>query len=198
MRSPYPDVTVPEVPLTPFVLQRAGELATKPAVVDGPSGRSLSYEQLAGAVGAMAGGLAERGFGKGDVFAIFCPNVPEYAVAFHGVASAGGVTTTVNPLYTADELASQLRDARATYLLTVPLCLDRALEGARRSGVEEVFVLGQAEGATPFSSLLQGGATSPGVEIDPGEDLVALPYSSGTTGLSKGVMLTHRNLVANI
>ncbi|HWC42122.1 MAG TPA: AMP-binding protein, partial [Actinomycetota bacterium] len=106
--------------------------------------------------------------------------------------------TTISPLYTTDELTRQLSDAGARFLLTVPPFLDKALEAAGRSGVEEVFVLGQGEGATPFADLLSAGDTVPAVEIDPANDLVVLPYSSGTTGLNKGVMLSHRNLVANI
>jgi acyl-CoA synthetase (AMP-forming)/AMP-acid ligase II len=196
--SPHPDVTVPDLPLHEFVLADAMGRADQAALVDGPSGRTLTYGQLAGGVRRVAAGLAARGFGKGDVFAIFSPNLPEYALAFYGVSAAGGVNTTVSPLYTADELTRQLDDAGARFLLTVPPFLDKALDAAGRSGVEEVFVLGEAEGATPFAALLTAGETPPAVEIDPAEDLVALPYSSGTTGVSKGVMLTHRNLVANI
>jgi acyl-CoA synthetase (AMP-forming)/AMP-acid ligase II len=196
--SPRPDVAIPDVPLTPFVLEGAEERGDKPALVDGPTGRTISYAQLAQSVRMTGAGLAGRGFGKGDVFALFCPNVPEYAVAFHAVASVGGINTTVNPLYTAQELATQLQDAGARFLLTIPQFIDRALEAKDASGVEEVFVLGESPGATPFSTLMTSDAEFPNVDIDPHEDLVALPYSSGTTGLSKGVMLSHRNLVANI
>jgi acyl-CoA synthetase (AMP-forming)/AMP-acid ligase II len=196
--SPHPDVTIPDLPLHEFVLAGAMDRAEVPALIDGPSGRTLTFGQLAGGVRRVAAGLAARGFAKGDVFAIFSPNLPEYALAFYGVSAAGGVNTTVSPLYTADELARQLADAGARFLLTVPPFLDKALDAAGRSGVEEVFVLGEAEGATPFAELLTAGDTPPRVEIDPATDLVALPYSSGTTGLPKGVMLTHRNLVANL
>jgi acyl-CoA synthetase (AMP-forming)/AMP-acid ligase II len=196
--SPHPDVTVPDLPLHTLVLAGAMGRADQPALVDGPSGRTLTYGQLAGGVGRVAAGLAARGFGKGDVFAIYSPNLPEYALAFYGVSAAGGTSTTVSPLYTAGELAAQLTDAGARFLLTVPPFLDKALQAAAGSGVEEVFVLGQGEGATPFASLLDGGQAAPPVAIDPASDLVALPYSSGTTGLPKGVMLTHRNLVANL
>ena len=196
--SPHPDVTVPDLPLHEFVLADAMRRADQAALVDGPSGRTITYGQLAGGVRRVAAGLAARGFAKGDVFAIFSPNLPEYALAFYGVSAAGGVNTTISPLYTADELTRQLDDAGARFLLTVPPFLDKALEAAGRSGVEEVFVLGEAEGATPFAALLTAGGTPPAVAIDPAEDLVVLPYSSGTTGVSKGVMLTHRNLVANL
>jgi len=196
--SPHPDVTVPDVPLHEFVLADAMQRADQAALIDGPSGRTLTYGQLAGGVRRVAAGLAARGFAKGDVFAIYCPNVPEYALAFYGVSAAGGINTTISPLYTVEELVRQLTDAHARFLLTVPPFLTKALEAADRSGVEEVFVLGEGEGATPFADLLTAGDTPPAVEIDPASDLVVLPYSSGTTGVNKGVMLTHRNLVANV
>jgi acyl-CoA synthetase (AMP-forming)/AMP-acid ligase II len=197
-RSPYPDVDIPNVSLPEFVLERAEQFADKPALIDGPSGRSLTFGQLAKAVRRTAAGLAARGFGKGDVFAIYSPNLPEYAVAFMGVATAGGVNTTVNPLYTAHELQRQLIDSEAKFLVTIPPLVDRAKEAAEGTRVREVFVFGEAAGATSFSALASSDGEPPVVDIDPREDLVALPYSSGTTGMPKGVMLTHRNLVANL
>lgn len=197
-RSPYPGVEVPDVPLSEFVLARADELGDKPALIDGASGRTLTYRGLAEAARRAAAGLTERGFEKGDVLAIYSPNLPEYAVAVHAIAQLGGIVTTVNPLYTADELVRQLEDAGAKYLLSVPPFLEKALSASGRSGVREVFVFGEAEGATPFSALLESGGEPPPVDINPREDLLFLPYSSGTTGLPKGVMLTHRNVVANI
>jgi acyl-CoA synthetase (AMP-forming)/AMP-acid ligase II len=198
IRSPFPDIAIPDLPFTEFLLARAGERGDKPALIDGPSGRTLTYSQLVDSVHGVAAGLAERGFGKGDVFAHYAPNLPEYAVAFHGVATAGGVNTTANPLLTAEEFSTQLEDSDARLLVTVPELLEKATAAATGSGVEEIFVYGEATGATPFTSLLRTGAEPPAVAIDPAEDVVALPYSSGTTGLHKGVMLTHRNLVANI
>src|SRR5262249_17763499 len=109
----------------------------------------------------------------------------------------GGTVTTANPLMTVDELVKQLADAGATVLITVPPLLDRARQAADQSGVRDVLVFGEAVGVTRFAELLGAGEALPAVDIDPAEDVVALPYSSGTTGLCKGVMLTHRNLVAN-
>src|SRR5216684_3203040 len=198
MISTSPPVTIPNVPITDYVLRHAARLGDKPALIDGPTGRTLSYRQLADGARRAAAGLAKRGFGKGDVLAIYCPNLPEYAIVFLGVAMAGGINTTVNPLYTADELANQLRDSGARFLVTAPPFLDKAKEGAAKSGVEEIFVLGAADGVRPFTDLMQAGDQPPALTMKPAEDLVALPYSSGTTGLPKGVMLTHRNLVANL
>jgi acyl-CoA synthetase (AMP-forming)/AMP-acid ligase II len=196
--STSPPVTIPKTSITEFVLRHAERLAAKPALIDGPSGRTLTYGALADGIRRAATALARRGFAKGDVFAIYSPNVPEYAIMFNAVASLGGVVTTVNPLYTAGELAKQLQDCRARLLVTVPPFLDKAREAAAQSGIEDIYVFGTAEGARPFSELLDAPPTPPHVAIDPREDLVVLPYSSGTTGLPKGVMLTHENLVANL
>jgi acyl-CoA synthetase (AMP-forming)/AMP-acid ligase II len=198
IRSPFPDIEIPDTPFTEFVLERADQRGDKAAIIDGPTGRTITYPQLVESVRGLAAGLAERGFGKGDVFAHFAPNLPEYAVAFHGVATAGGVNTTANPMLTEDELVKQLVDSGAKLLVTVPELLEKASAAARRSRVEEIFVYGESGGAAPFASLVKHDAEPPRVEFDPASDLIALPYSSGTTGLHKGVMLTHRNLVANI
>jgi len=196
-RSPHPDPSIPSQPLTEFVLEPAAKWADKPALIDGPSGRILTFKGLGGAIRKAAKGLSDKGMKKGEVLAIYSPNLPEYAVAFHGVSVIGGVSTTINPLYTPEELARQLNDSKARFLLTVPPFLDKAKAAAKESSVEEIFVFGEAEGATPFASLLDNDGDAPRVDIAP-EDIVTLPYSSGTTGLQKGVMLTHRNLVANL
>jgi len=197
-RGPYDDVTIPEVSLTDFILKSNPELKGKRALIDGPTGRSLTYGQLEDAVRRTAASLAEKGFKKGDVFGIFSTNCPEYAVAFHAVAMLGGINTTLNPLYTAEEAAHQLRDAGAKFLVAPPLFIEKARAAAQQSKIEELFVFGEADDATPFGSLLDSDGDVPHVEINPREDLVALPYSSGTTGLPKGVMLTHYNLIANL
>jgi acyl-CoA synthetase (AMP-forming)/AMP-acid ligase II len=197
-RSPLPDVTIPDMPLAQFIFQRAEARADRPALIEGATGRALTYGQLARAIERAAAGLASRGFKKGDVFAIYAPNCPEYAIAFYAVARLGGINTTVNPLYTVEELTFQLNDSGTKYLLTTPHFIDKAREAVARSGVKEVFVLGEAEDAVPFARLLEADGPAPAVAINPREDLVALPYSSGTTGLPKGVMLTHYNLVSNL
>jgi acyl-CoA synthetase (AMP-forming)/AMP-acid ligase II len=196
--SPYPDADIPEASLASVVLERAAALGEKRALVDGATRRGLSYAELAEGVRRVARGLADRGFAAGDVVGLYSPNLPEYALAVFGVASLGGTVTPVNPLYTVDELAHQLQDARAKVLVTAPPFLEKARAAAARSGVKEIFVFGEADGALPFASLLRSVGEPPTVEIAPREDVAVLPYSSGTTGRSKGVMLTHHNLVSNI
>jgi acyl-CoA synthetase (AMP-forming)/AMP-acid ligase II len=194
--SPHADVTIPEIPLTDLVLQKSPELGDKPALIDGVSGRVITYGQLAGTIRRLACGLSRYGLTKGDVAAIYCPNLPEYALFFHAVASLGGITTMVPPLFTDEEITAQLRDSGAKYLLTVPHLMDQAVAVGRALNLREIFVVGEAAGAVAFSSLLNNDGNTTPVEINPREDLVALPYSSGTTGFPKGVMLTHFNMVA--
>jgi 4-coumarate--CoA ligase len=194
--SPLPDVEIPDELLVDLVLARADELGDKPALVDGPSGRTLTYGALLAAVRSLAGGLVARGFEPGQTLAVLAPNLPEYAVVFHGVAYAGGVVTTINPTYTAHEIHHQLVDADARLLVTVAPFLEAARTAAEGTSVEEIFVLGEADGATPLTALM-GEPLADQVPRDV-HATVALPYSSGTTGVSKGVMLSHRNLVANV
>jgi acyl-CoA synthetase (AMP-forming)/AMP-acid ligase II len=196
-RSELPDLDGTAVPVPRFLFEHTGRHGDKPALVDGPSGRALTYRELAGGVERVAAGLAARGFGKGDVLAISSPNLPEYALALYGAMAAGGAVTSANPLLTAEELAWQLADAGARVLVTVPPFLETARAAAAKAGVERVLVFGEAEGATPFAELLAARGPAPDAAVDPRRDLAALPYSSGTTGLPKGVELTHANLVAN-
>jgi acyl-CoA synthetase (AMP-forming)/AMP-acid ligase II len=203
IRSPYPDVEIPEVSLYDFLFGDLADRADAPAFVDGGSGTSISFAELTAMVGTFAAGLAERGIGDGDVVAIFSPNTPYYPVVFHGIIRAGGVVTSANSLYTPAELAHQLRDSGAKMIVTISLFLDRARAAAQEVGLgdDAIVVLdGPGSGSDGFASLrdlLATSAAPPGYRRGPA-DTAVLPYSSGTTGLAKGVVLTHRNLVANL
>ena len=173
--------------LSGFLLARASEHGDKPALIDAASGRTISYAALAADVPRGSGRfLRPKGLPKGDVVAFYSANVPEYALAFLGVATAGGIVTTVNPLYTVDELTHQLSDCGASRLVSSEEFLGKAKEAAQRLGIGEVMVFGEGSGATPFSALLGSRATAPDVEIDPRQDVVVLPYSSGTHRTTKG------------
>lgn len=189
-RAPEDPIEIPDVALTSFLLERATRWGDKAAFIDSSNGRVLTYREWIDGVHRCAASLAARGFRKGDVLAIYCANCPEYAIVFYAVALLGGIVTTINPLYTPGELRQQLVDCKATLLVT-----QRPFyETAKEMPVREIFVVGEPS----FEALLESDGVLPQVDIDPANDVVALPYSSGTTGLPKGVMLTHRNLVANI
>lgn len=194
-RSRFSEPFIPDEELSAFLLAGAGDHPGRTALIDAASGRRLSYGELRGQVGRFAGGPARLGVGHGDVVAIVLPNVPEYPVVFC-VARAGAASTILNPAVTGREIAAQLADSGARVAVTTPESLEKVSAAAGPS-VRQV-VLGEASGdAVSFHGLLGTGHPAPPPGIDPASDLAALPYSSGTTGLPKGVMLTHRNLVAN-
>ena len=124
--SPLPTVEIPTTAITPFVLRMADELADHQAMIDGPSGRTYTYRQLADLTARVAGGLAAGGFGPGSTIAAMLPNLPEYFLAFHGAAMAGGTVTTINPTYGPSEVRHQLEDSGATSLVTIPMFVDTA------------------------------------------------------------------------
>ncbi len=195
--SPYPDVEIPDIGIHEVILSACDKYGDRMAIIDGPTGRSMTFAQLGDAIRRFAGGLAARGFSKGDVVAIVSPNIPEYAVVFHGTCLAGGTVTTVNPTYGAEEIAYQFNDAKATIAVTIGMFLPAVKEAAAQSSVTDIYTFDPTEDATWVAELI-GEPFEGSVALDAGDDVAVLPYSSGTTGLPKGVMLTHRNLVANV
>ncbi|WP_407317233.1 AMP-binding protein [Isoptericola halotolerans] len=192
---------IPDVSLYDFLfasLENAD--LERPAVIDGPSGAVTSYGSLRAQVDAIAGAVAARGYGVGDVVALHSPNVPAFVSVFHGLLRAGVTVTTINALASGPEVGKQIVASGAKAIVTVSPLLAQAVDGARAAGLgdDDVVVLDGADGHPGLRDLLAAGAPAPEVSFDPATHLAVLPYSSGTTGLPKGVMLTHRNLVANV
>ncbi len=194
---PQGGIALRDLSITQRVFEGVQTRADAPVLIDGATGREMTGAAFLAAVKALAGGLTERGFGKGATVALMMPNIPEFCVAFHAVAWAGGTVTTVNPAYTARELGHQLMASAATLFITVPELAAVAREGMEDTGVRALAVVGEAEGAMPLAAL-SGAPLEAQVPVDLDDHILVLPFSSGTTGLPKGVMLTHRNLVANV
>ena len=188
-----------EYPLQELLRRTAARMPEKVAVIDGD--RRFTYRQLDDHSDRLAGALAARGIFKGDRVAILSPNCAEFVIAFYGVIKAGAVVTTINTGYREQEIAHQLDDSGA-----VALVAHESMGELAKAAVKDchrvrrlVTIADSDEGPDSFWGLINRGRGSPPpLSVDPKEDLVALPYSSGTTGLSKGVMLTHHNLTSNV
>jgi acyl-CoA synthetase (AMP-forming)/AMP-acid ligase II len=169
-RSPEPDIEIPDATLFEHVLGGAAQRGDHPAFIEGAGGEVTTYAQLAERVDAGAALLQSQGIGKGDVVGLVGPNTPAWGIAYHSILRAGAIVTPMYALLTPEEIDHQMTNSKGKLLIDDP---------------------------PGFVAQVEAGATPEEVDVDP-EDLAVLPYSSGTTGLMKGVMLTHRNLVANI
>jgi len=195
VRPPQPQVAIPRVSLPELILVRAEGYGSKLALIDGLTGQGTTFGDLAVRVRRTAAGLHRLGIGRSDTLLLLASNHPDYASIFLAAALLGGILTTINPAATPDEVARQARDSNARYLFTVPELLGRVRTVHPWSGIIT------PEGTHDTFSLADLGKTEgtfPKPTFDPESDVVVLPYSSGTTGTSKGVRLTHTNLVANL
>ncbi|MER5204917.1 AMP-binding protein [Streptomyces sp. NPDC002825] len=202
--SAYEPVPTVSLPIHDAVLGRAAEWADRPALIDGAGELGLTYGQVDAFHRRVAAGLAEAGVRKGDVLALHSPNTVLYPVAFYAATRAGASVTTVHPLATPEEFAKQLRDSSARWIVTVsPLLASARAAAELAGGIEEILVCdrpeeGQGEGVRSLQDFLGSTAPVPDVDVDPERDVAALPYSSGTTGVPKGVMLTHASIATNL
>lgn len=201
--SPYPDIEIPDVTFSEIILERCSQFGDKVAMVNVMTGRKKTYRDVVNESKRFAAGLASRGYKKGDVLVINSPNKPEYPIIIHGACMLGGVVSPTSPQHTAEELAGQLMDSKAKFLVTVPALLPVAHQAATLANLptEDIIVVHEEDVPGPYSQyhdMLPEAVALPKVHIDPKVDCAILPYSSGTTGKPKGVRLSHRNLVANL
>jgi acyl-CoA synthetase (AMP-forming)/AMP-acid ligase II len=197
-RGVGPDLDIPDVPLTEHVLGGARAHGDRTALVDAVTGERLSYRELADGVDAAAGALAALGVRPAGMVALVSHNQPGYPVALHAALAAGAAVTPANPVLTVGELTTQLRRSGATAVISSEQAAGKVAEAADAAGIGLRVVLGTHPGFRPFAELVGSGAAAPHPDLDPATAVAALPFSSGTTGLAKGVLLTHRNLVAAI
>ncbi|KAL5008842.1 hypothetical protein ScPMuIL_014423 [Solemya velum] len=204
-RSPFPDVEIPNVSLPDFLLPLYAQYGSKEAVMDADTGKIYTYLELRDNIIRIASGLAKLGYKKGDVLAICSSNNPEFSMVLTATAMLGVILTTINTAYSVGEIAHHLEHSEARGIVTLS-ALVPGVQAAIDSNpniqmkIRDKIVLGEAIGWQPFSTLTEddGKSVPDNVDINPKEDLLVLPYSSGTTGLPKGVMLTHHNVLANI
>eukprot|EP01119_Soliformovum_irregulare_P024794 TRINITY_DN8982_c3_g1_i1.p1 TRINITY_DN8982_c3_g1~~TRINITY_DN8982_c3_g1_i1.p1 ORF type:complete len:533 (-),score=165.10 TRINITY_DN8982_c3_g1_i1:36-1634(-) len=208
IKSSYADIPLPEISLRDYML---GELRSHPpdnvALVDANTGESLTYGQTIQAIERLGLHFAHAGVTKGSVVAIFVPNHIYFAIVFHAISNIGATSTTCNPLYTPGEVANQLRDSGASFIVTTQDGFEKSQQAAHEvdqkhgKKINHIWTLEPHSGAVSVRELLEQIPKMkelPNIKIDPKNDIVTIPYSSGTTGLPKGVVLTHFNIVSNI
>jgi len=221
-RGVPPTLIYPPTPLQRFLQSSAVRYPSRPALVF--YGRRVTYRDLDAATNRFANALSGLGIRKGDRVAIMLPNLPQSVIAYYGALKLGAVVVQVNPLYVDREIEQQVNDAEARVIVALDLFYPRIAPIRSKTALERIIltnvrdflpwylklvypVKAKREGtwvrvrkAPPvydFRSLLDASRdVAPDVTVEP-HDLALLQYTGGTTGVPKGVMLTHQNLVAN-
>ncbi|XP_045162751.2 uncharacterized protein LOC123527397 [Mercenaria mercenaria] len=195
-KSPRPTEELPMMSLSDYMFSRFGKFGSKNALVDDATGSVYTYSQLEELSKRIGSYLYRTGLRKNDVICYYGTNNPEFGLLLLGCASVGVVLTTANPAYTSGELERHMEHSGAKMLVTVPPLIPKAQEAE----IKDITVIGSVDGYQPFSDMLadDGKYFPTDITIDPHEDVVIMPYSSGTTGLPKGVMLNHFSVVANL
>ncbi|XP_052158576.1 4-coumarate--CoA ligase 4 [Oryza glaberrima] len=200
-RSKLPDIEIPShLTLQAYCFEKLPEVAAHPCLIDGQTGAVYSYGEVEELSRRAAAGLRRLGVGKGDVVMSLLRNCPEFAFTFLGAARLGAATTTANPFYTPHEIHRQASAAGARVIVTEACAVEKVRGFAADRGIPVVAVDGDFDDCVGFGEAMLDASIEPldaDEEVHP-DDVVALPYSSGTTGLPKGVMLTHRSLVTSV
>ncbi|TYO96942.1 long-chain-fatty-acid--CoA ligase [Desulfallas thermosapovorans] len=196
-------INIEPKPLHTLVFDSARKNPEKTAMIF--YGHKVTYAQLAGCVVRVAAALYELGLRKGDRVALMLPNCPDFVFAYYAAMSLGGIVVNTNPMYVEREIEHQVNDSGSKMIITLVDLYPRVKNVRDNTPLEKVLLTGFTgkPEALPgdtiwFPDLYAVDRTpAPAVEIDPARDLAVLQYTGGTTGVSKGAMLTHLNLYAN-
>ncbi|XP_053383758.1 uncharacterized protein LOC123563781 [Mercenaria mercenaria] len=195
-RSPRASIEIPTTSLSDYMFTQFAKFGSRKAIVDDATDTVYTYSQLEDLSRKVGSFLYRKGLRKNDVICYYGTNNPEFCLLLLGCASVGVVLTTANPAYTSGELKRHIEHSGTRTLVTIPPLVTQA----RETNISDIIVIGNADGFQSFSDMLadDGKYFPTDITIDPHEDVVIMPYSSGTTGLPKGVMLSHYNVVANL
>jgi len=209
--SSLPEIQIPEITLGDYVFNKRisdSDFKNEIAIVDGDNGDALSYSELATDIAELAGGLKQLGANTSTIVALIAPNCPSFPAAYHAILRTGAAVTTVNPGYTESELFDYLNDCQPLIAFTVSAAFDKVVNAARVTRLKHIIVI-DADHSSDKSAMRDSGIqvhnwrdlhSHPLQQqtVDVHKSIAALPYSSGTSGKPKGVILSHRNLVANL
>ncbi|KAK8925641.1 4-coumarate--CoA ligase 1 [Platanthera zijinensis] len=202
-RSRLTDISIPNhLPLHTYLFDNLSTVGPDhPCLIDATTGSVLTYSDVRLSSVRVSAGLRRLGIRRGHVIMLLLPNCPEFVLSFLGASTRGAVSTTANPFFTPAEIRKQVSASAARLIITDSACVAK-VRGI--DGVSAVVCVGQdvPDGCVPFADLLaeaddESESESDDEKFDP-DDVVALPYSSGTTGMAKGVMLTHKGTVTSI
>ncbi|KAH1066309.1 hypothetical protein J1N35_031296 [Gossypium stocksii] len=198
-RSKLPDMYIPNhLPLHSYCFQNIANVASRPCLINGTTGKVYTYAEVELAAQRIASGLNKLGIQQRQVIMLLLPNTPEFVLSFLGASFRGAIATAANPFFTRAEVSKHAKGSNARLIITQASYVDKVKEFAQDNDVMVMCIDSAPEGCLHFSELTQADDNDlPEVDIAP-EDVVALPYSSGTTGLPKGVMLTHKGLVTSV
>lgn len=184
------------LPLHTYCFENISDFSERPCLIIGSTGKSYTFSETRLLSQKTGAGLSKLGIHKGDAVMILLQNCAEFVFAFMGASMIGAVTTTANPFYTASEIFKQLEASNAKLIITQSQYVDKLRQPGQHFQV--VTIDDPPENCLHFSVLSDANENElPQVSIDP-DDPVALPFSSGTTGLPKGVILTHKSLITSV
>ncbi|KAI3455183.1 hypothetical protein Pfo_011846 [Paulownia fortunei] len=198
-RSKLPDIYIPKhLPLHSYCFENISKFSTRPCLINGATNEVYTYEEVELIARKVATGLSKLGIQQGDTILLLLPNSPEYVFAFLGASYIGAISTMANPFFTPAEVIKQAKASNAKLIITQACYVEKVRDYALEKGVKVMCIDAPSADCLQFSELTSADERDmPAVKIHP-DDVVALPYSSGTTGLPKGVMLTHKGLVTSV